>query len=311
LRLRAKGRAKTSLTVLVEDHYRPVPDVEVTISEPLGNLSSRTTADGVAKFEGLKESTYRVSATKAHYRLDPDSSFNQEVQVVAGSCPAAQLALRADGSVSGFIRDSKGVPVPLLDLELITYPENSSDRVSLNKPFFQIKAGEDGNFRFESVSPGRYLLGSNIIDLNTSSVPPTFYPGQRSRNGATPIEVALGEEVSNLTFVLPDFGSLREIQVCVVDERGDPQGGAGVATNNLRHADGLFARLGEKLTTDETGCIKTKGYTRVGYPIQAIFNPSKVDWRQTRNSERIVIPPGEGPVLKVLTLGPLAAPNGQ
>jgi hypothetical protein len=175
--------------------------------------------------------------------------------------------------------------------------------VSLNKPFFTTQTGEDGRFRFESVSPGRYLLGSNVIDLNTSSVPPTFYPGQATRNGALPIDVELGDEVAGVTFILPDFGSLRDIQVYVVDATGKPVESARVRAENLRHADGAFGRLGEELWTDETGCVKARGYSRVAYPIRAVFTPPGADWRQTRHSESIVIQPGEGPVFKVLTLG--------
>lgn len=165
----------------------------------------------------------------------------------------------------------------------------------------EAKTNADGRFQFESVSPGRYLLGSNLIGLNTSSVPETYYPGQRTRNGAIPIEVKLGETVDNLFFTLPDFGGSREIRVCVVDENGKPVASAGISPA-FDKTGGDFARLGKKLTTDETGCIQARGYTRVAYAMYAIIRPPEADIWQTRLSDSVVIDPGEEPVLKVLIL---------
>ena len=48
----------------------------------------------------------------------------------------------------------------------------------------------------------------------------------RSRDGAIPIEVKLGADSENLLFTLPDFGPLRVIQMCVVDENAEPNGRA-------------------------------------------------------------------------------------
>jgi len=176
-------------------------------------------------------------------------------------------------------------------------------------PFFETKTNTDGRFLFESVSPGRYFLGSNVIGLNTSAVPPTYYPGQRTRNGAIPVDVKLGETVDNLLFTLPDFGGPREIQVCVVDEIGKPVPSAGIA-DELDETGGDFARLGEKLTTDETGCIKARGYSRAAYAMHAIVRPPGADIWQMRFSDSLVINPGEEPVHQVLILKkPMGSPK--
>lgn len=309
LKQRAQGKTKTSFTVSVIDNHKPVPGVEVAVSGPEGALKGLTGPDGLARFDDIKPAKYRVAVAKAHYHVDKSGPVEEEVSVVVGSCAGSWVAVESEASVSGFVRDAKGAPVASLELELITVPENPADRISLNKPFFTTKTGGGGEFRFEAVSPGHYLLGSNVIDLSTSPVPPTFYPGRPERNGAVPIDVEVGSEVAGLAFVLPDFGSLRDIQVCVVDESGNPVPGAGVGTPFGKSGAGQ-ARLGEKLITDNSGCVKARGYTRVAYPIRASFLPPGTDWRQSRNSESIMIPPGEDPVVRVLTLGkPLFAPK--
>jgi hypothetical protein len=302
LRLRAKGNAKTLLTVSVQDGRQPISGADVTITGPDGDRKALTVVNGIATFEDVRPGKYHVTAARDHYHLDADSGSDKDVSIVAGSCPFSSIAMEAEASVSGFVQDAKGAPVASLDLELITVPDNPADKISLNKPFFSTKTSEDGRFRFESVSPGRYLLGSNVIGLNSSSVPRTFYPGQSERNGAVPIDVELGAEVDGLTFLLPDFGKVRDIQVCVVDENGKSVTGASIGTGFGKEV-AASARLGEKLITDETGCVKAAGYTRVAYQIRASSRPPGSDFRQIRSSEVAVIPPGEEPVLKVLTLG--------
>ena len=301
LRRRVHGKVKTSLTVRVTDQYKPVPDVDVTLGGPEGNLRSRTGADGVATFNEIKPAKYRLTASRAHYHADTSSRSDDEVDVLAGTCPSSWVALQAEAAVSGLIRDAKGAPVAALEVELVTSPEDPSEKLSLNKPFFLATTKADGRFLFESVSPGRYLLGSNIIGQNTSSVPETYYPGQRTRNGAIPIEVKLGETADNLFFTLPDFGGSREIRVCVVDENSKPVASAGISSA-FDKTGGDFARLGAKLTTDATGCIKAQGYTRVAYAMYAIIRQPEADIWQMRLSDSVVIDPGEEPALKVLIL---------
>ena len=308
LRLRARGKTKTSLYVNVVDQHKPVADVVVTIHGPQGQLTARTDADGTASFSEIKPARYSVSAVLAHYKMDPDSHSDEAVDVVIGACSGARIEIQSDAAVNGQVFDSKGVPVASLQLELVTDPQDPAKKISLNKPFFDATTNADGSFSFQSVSPGRYLLGSNIIGLNSSTVPPTYYPGQRNRNGAYPIEVKLGETVSNLRFALPDFGGQREIQVCVVDEDGTPIPSAIIAPDyGTKGPD--FAQL-TKLSTSETGCASANGYTGVAYSIHAVLRPEGADIWHIRMSDFFVVDPGEEPVHAVLVLHkPLGSPS--
>jgi len=218
--------------------------------------------------------------------------------------------LSAEAEVSGFVRDARGAAIASLQLELISIPKDPLQRLSPNEPWFEAKTDSEGRFRFESVSPGRYYLGANIMDyLRNSSVPRTYYPGQRSRDGAIPIEVKLGEASENLLFTLPDFGPSRVIQLCVVDENGIPARFAGIG-DALEKLGDDFANLGEKLQTDETGCLKAIAYARAAYAVRASLAAPGGDFRQARFSDSVVIPPGDDSVRQVLTLKkPLGIPE--
>ena len=303
LRQRLHGKTKTTLIVRVTDQYTPVPDANVTVSNSDGSLVGRTGADGVVTFDEVKPAVYRVAATRAHYHADKDENPERQLNILPGTCASASVALRAEGVVTGLVRDFKGGPVTSLELELISVPSprNGSNGGTLEGPFFEATTDSDGKFLFESVSPGAYLLGSNIIGLNTSRVPSTYYPGLRSKDSALPIEVRPGESVDHLLFALPDFGATREIQVCVLDEAGKPVPGADVGTD-VGSAKSDSAGLAGNRLTDKTGCVQAGGYARIQYAIHATLSPLTGDFRQTRFSQWLVVPPAEEPVHLVLKL---------
>jgi hypothetical protein len=95
----------------------------------------------------------------------------------------------------------------------------------------------------------------------------------------------------------------------VVDENGRPVASAQIvdATEKL---GGDIASLSEKLQTDESGCVKTSGYSRAAYAVHASLAAPGADFWQTRFSDSVVIPPGEDLVNHVLRLKkPLGFPK--
>lgn len=308
LRQRRQGKTDTSLTINVTSGFKPVRDVEITISSANGRLIRRTGLDGIATFGALKPAKYRVDAILAHYHLDPENRSDGEVEVLQGACANSRIAMRAEAEVSGLVRDAKGTRVPFLSLQLVS--ENQAGRRFNSEPWLEAETNADGQFRFQEVSPGRYYLGTNIVDYTrTSSMPRTYYAGQRSLQGATPIDVKLGEATENLIFVLPDFGPLRVIQLCVVDEGGAAVTAAGIH-DSYEKTGGEFATLGKMLKTDKTGCVTARGYAQAAYAVIASLAAPGGDFRQTRISDSLIITPGERPIRQVLTLKkPLGVPK--
>jgi hypothetical protein len=189
LRQRSAGKTKTSLTVDVTDRSKPVAGAEVTITSLEGVFSRKTGTEGRATFDEIASAMYGITATQAQYHLDTESSQDKEVEVLAGTCAGARVVLRAETEVSGLVRDSKGAPAASLELDLLEIPEDLSKGMPFDQPSFHAKTNAMGEFHFESVTPGRYYLGTNLMEyVRTSSVPRTYYPGQPSPDGAIPIE---------------------------------------------------------------------------------------------------------------------------
>ena len=307
LRRRAKGKVSTSLAVYVVDQYKPVPDAGVTITGPNGRLMKHTSSNGLVTFAEIPPARYGVMAEREHYHADKDSPSDAAVEVIAGTCPSTRVELRTDAGIAGLVRDAKGEPVGSLELELVSAPDHPTDEISLSQPFFLAKTNAEGRFSIDSVSPGKYLLGSNIIGQSTSAIPPTYYPGQQTRAGAVPIEVRLGETTGNLLLNLPEFGAKRQIELCVVDATGNPVASARIVPASDPMSDGA-AGLGEDLATDDSGCLRAVGYELATYAVRASINPPGASIRQSRVSENVIIAAGRGSIRQVLKLGPPLGP---
>ena len=299
LRSRQRGEFASSLTVVVRDEFSPVENVDVTIRSEQRMFSTTTDALGNASFSNIEPGTYSLQATRQHYQLNEERVSDHVATVIAGTCPSALMLLKADGGVSGVVRDVYGAPISALPIELLEI-RNGSQQVS-DLAWFQSRTDNDGKFTFDSVSPGRYYLGTNLLEFEKAArVPPVFFPGLRDRNGAIPIDVRLGELTDNLLFTFPDFGPMREITFLVIDDTGHVVNGAIIGNDIFTQNSGDTGAIEAGLRTDKTGQVISKGYEALHYRVMAMTDDP--DYRQSRFSEAIEIPPGKGPIRITLVL---------
>jgi len=295
LRNRKSGQATTSLHVQIANEHKPVPDVEVTITSSKRSFTTKTDHDGIAYFKNVEPGAYHVQASREFYRLDQMLTQAQEVEVMYGSCPGLFLWMHAQGDVRGLVRDERGTPVSGLPVELREIEEPSRS----NDGWFQSKTDDQGNFHFESVSPGWYYLGTNLAGYQkVAPIPRIYYPGRRDPLGAIPIEVTLGGALDNVLFTIPYFGKPREIRLVAVDEEGQPLKGASL-TNKIDGKDWDIGAL-SGLPSDERGLLVTTGFEGVHYTV-GVSLPGR-ELRDLRASDSLDIPPGKGPVQAVLVL---------
>ena len=310
LRLRKAGKTPTSLTVNTAAEYRPVENVEVTITGSGATRRTVTDRNGNAAFKGLRPGDYAIAWSKQGYQPDPESSSpeDQQVSIPFGACPTKYARLIAHGTVSGVVNDSSGSAVPGLNLTLIE-PKRPD---GLTPVSFLATTDAHGRFRFDSVSPGRYLFATNV-GLADSPFPPTYYPGVRSADLAASIELELGEQKENVVFTLPDYGAPRKLRLCVVDEDGKPVPGASLR-DQIEWKDavrGLLTSPQHHLRTGPDGCAAAQGYSKVEYRIEA-FWANGVNFRspefRSKYSDPVEIPPGPEPFEKPILIKPYRQP---
>ena len=302
LHQRKAGNVGTSLNVYVTDRHKPVSDVSVTITGSKGTRSSKTDASGNANFGNVEPGSYKIHVSRAFYEIDSDFHTTESVDVLSGTCVGNMVGVKAQGTVTGLVRDSHGAPVAHLPIELNAVRDQPSISIG---DWFSAETDESGAFLFSAVSPGRYYMGTNLLDyVRSASIPRVFYPGSRSRDGAVPVEVHLGGSVENLTLTLPDFGPRRAIKMLVVDESGMPV--AGALINDAGDKDSDLGALGRDLKTNDKGLVTVHGFEGVHYRVTAVLR--NADFRRTRFSENLDIAPGKGQFESILVLKAPPAP---
>ena len=304
LRMRKAGKATTSLFVYVNERNQPVSDVKVRIVGGAVERAGTTDPKGVAVFSPVAPGSYHIDVNREFYDLDPESTESQTVDVINGTCAGTRIGVTAQGVVSGFVKDARNMPMAHLPVDLNIIGDRAGRSTS---GWFSAETDESGAFRFMQVSPGRYYVGTNLLDYSRSApVPRVYYPGSRSPDGAAPIEVRPGGKVENLILTMPDFGALRPIKLIVVDETGRPAAGA-VITN----ARGMDPDRGELrgLKTSDQGIAVAQGFEGVHYRVSALVRAA--DFRHSLFSAEVDIPPGKGLFEGVLIVRPLSIGPGK
>jgi hypothetical protein len=204
-------------------------DPEVAHPTPLAN--HKVVAKNVAN--GTKYTAY--TNKKGHFKFDlpvgkydvttaPEYGLRQvenfgsmlgSVPVEKGSCwehnfgvrQAADFKLPADGIISGHLGSPDGKPFTVHPWVQI---------VSVDSELFRnTYVDAEGNFEAKGVKPGRYVVGLGIRAGTGyfSDVPtPVYYPGVRTKEEATTIELRPNEKRTNVDFQLPPEDVLKPLQ---------------------------------------------------------------------------------------------------
>ena len=292
---------KSSLSVSLFASYERMVNSEIVLHGPTGNLTGRTNEWGSAQFAGLSPGTYKISRLPDHYLQDKDVKQDAEIQLLPGACPNLQVFLLGDGRVSGVLWTELGPPVSGVAVELVKMGDERT---------FHATTNAEGAFQFESISPGRYKLGTNI-GQKSSVIPRHYYPAGTDANNAAVIEVQAGGEVRDLWMQIPDYGPTREIRFRVLDETGSPVAGAYIRDSALADHPEIGALGGRELNglkTDSSGVVSARGREGVPYRVRAGLYEGRplVDWKV---SDDAAIQPGRGPIEVTLKIHKMSTPR--
>jgi len=180
-------------------HGEPVGHARVVATSETGNLRFVTTsnASGRYEFPPLPARFYKITVHRAGSFRPEDTS----VDVSRGSCWDVTLTRYPHARIAGHVRHPDDSPVTGAQALLISLDESwwSSQQV-----------GANGYFLYESLRPGRYVIGvrleSTSPDQSSSSPPPPaslFYPGVQNRSAAAAIVLRTDEKRDNIDFTIP------------------------------------------------------------------------------------------------------------
>jgi hypothetical protein len=174
--------------------------------------SALADTEGDFEFDPLPVGSYEVTANSVDglWAGEP-----RKLDVRSAQCTQASFMLQTDGRISGRIGSPDGKPFtvhPWIQIVSVDDQHFTSTYVDAN-----------GDFEATGVEPGRYVIGIDILntdhfeargpdyvitsDLRDSSETrvktPIYYPGVRTQEKATVIELGRAEKRTNINFKLP------------------------------------------------------------------------------------------------------------
>jgi hypothetical protein len=182
---------------------RAVSGASVTARSSSDNSQFVTTTDtnGHYEFQPLSPGKYYLTVAPIG-SFQPD---NSEITISSGRCWDLTLVKYPHAKVSGRVRNSSGSPAPQVDV-LLSEEDGSW--------FTSTKTDSRGIFSFDSLRPGRFVVGLNLpgapkwkyTSAGGPDVTPRasmYFPGAMDRSGAVVIVLAEDEQRKDIDFTLP------------------------------------------------------------------------------------------------------------
>jgi len=169
-----------------------------------------TVETGAYHFDQVEPGEYLMSAERTGFR-----SAGSAVRLVAGQkAEGEELRVAPLGSITGRVLDSDGEPVP--EARIVAIRPTWVRGARLYRETDSAQANDSGEFRLADLDPGRYRLiakapDSNPLRFSISEGPgqpeyhlgPAYYPSGQDLDGAAPVDVAAGQELTGIEFKLP------------------------------------------------------------------------------------------------------------
>lgn len=273
------GAGEIAGRVTASDTGAPLRHVAISISAAGGGtakpLSTLTDTNGNYGFGGLPVVRYSVRASKPGFvslrygAADPLEPARY-VDLAQGNATKIDFKLPRAAVISGDIRDAFGEPLLDAEVRVMRYQNQAGQRRLVTAG--RVRLTDDlGAFRIFGLLPGTYYLAVRPREEPTDtpaegSYTALYYPGTTDVAEARPITVALGSEVSGISFVVTPV-QVAQLLGTVADAAGRPAAGAQI-TAVRREAGNTFITAAETRATAD-GTFEFKNLAPGSYSVQA------------------------------------------
>lgn len=241
----------------------------VTAEGPI-TQSTTTRSDGSFTFPPLPAGSYRL-------RIDlpaagPFAVARERAFTLGGAhaCHDAHSALRLDATISGTVvdRDSKPIPKARMLLRTETPPDAGAPG-----RYAWATSDEFGQYQFEGIPPGRYVVGLNLDSGPRHDSPylPAFIADASGRPEV--VDLPLGGHVE-----LPPLVAVAPTNVVVAGRVAWPDGkpGAGLMVSASGRGETRFSNgTHHRVTADADGRFSFTLAADVRYEVRAFADPNK------------------------------------
>ncbi len=191
-------RLASTVLLSAPDHSGPMVGTAVAIEGPGGRRTVQTDEEGIFELYGLPPGSYSITPVlPAGHQLafaQPSGPRPRDYRqfptvTLKMDSTADVLCIIAEAqSLSGRVLNAEGEPLPGVCLTLEATGEKGRQHMAWTN--------EEGRYVFADLSPGRYYLAANCLDLRGAAL--TYYPGVSERSQATVVSVARREALKGL-----------------------------------------------------------------------------------------------------------------
>ncbi|HYO63379.1 MAG TPA: carboxypeptidase regulatory-like domain-containing protein [Pyrinomonadaceae bacterium] len=203
---------------------RALDGVEVVVAGGGREAKARTDAEGNFRVFGLPPGAYDVrvrTPTELRHLYEPPA---RQLQVAPGRCSVAEFVVTSLSTLSGRVVDDAGAPARATRLSLVPLDAEGRE-VKPAEGSIETYTNDEGRYKFDHLSPGRYRVAVNPGGQPGSYDPPfprVFLPGVSDPARAAVVNVSEGEAYEAEEFRLPPRLVAREIVGAVVTPDGTP-----------------------------------------------------------------------------------------
>jgi hypothetical protein len=238
-----KGTAKITGRIVSADSGNPIRRAQVRASAPDARTNRVVTTDNQGRYEvsDLPAARYRLMISKAGYvtleygQARPFEA-GKPLDVVDGQVlEKIDFSLPRGSVIAGRVSDEFGDPIADAQVQAMRYQFTNGQRQLVNAGRTAV-SDDIGQFRIFGLMPGEYIVRASVrpnaqmamafaVVEEPSGYPPTYYPGTTDAAQAQSLTVALGQEMSSVTFSLVPARMAR-ISGTVLSSNGKPLAGA-------------------------------------------------------------------------------------
>ena len=209
-----------------DDPEDPLPNIKLKLRSKDDRFATSTDGYGIYTFYDVHAGQYQFTANLPVRMELTQKTLNGPLptfKIPNGACYEYNVDALPTGRIHGSVRGPDGKPLANASVEL--YRAGAYDD---SRPGLWGFQGPKGDFEFDHVGPGEYILvfnRGNRKDPN-SPFPRAFYPGAPDLSAATPIALKDGQQLlkADIRLKEEDGYPTREIRVKLKWKNGRPPG---------------------------------------------------------------------------------------
>lgn len=238
-------RSDPPLLAPADDPDDPLPHIKLKLRSKDDRFATSTGPDGVYSFYDVHAGEYHFSASlPARMELTEKTlpGALPPIKIPNGACFEYNVDALPLGKIRGSVLGPDEKPLNLASVELYR-----ADRFKDTEPGLWGFQGSKGEFEFDHVGPGEYILVFNRTNRKdpNSPFPRTFYPGVSEQNETAVITLKDGEQLLRANIQVNNGYPTHKIRAQLKWKDGRPPGEVTIMAKASEGENPAAQRIGE------------------------------------------------------------------